>query len=73
MIRTKKTGDTVEVIVEDDGPGFVPEDVKDTKNKAHIGIVNVRERVENIAGGELIIDSEIGKGTKAIIKLPIGE
>ncbi|WP_026512318.1 sensor histidine kinase [Butyrivibrio sp. NC2007] len=73
VIRTKKTGDTVEVIVEDDGPGFVPEDVKDTKNRAHIGIVNVRERVENIAGGELIIDSEIGKGTKAIIKLPIGE
>ena len=73
IIRTKKTEDTVEVIVEDDGPGFVPEDVKDTKNKAHIGIVNVRERVENIAGGELIIDSEIGKGTKAIIKLPIGE
>ncbi|WP_026520772.1 sensor histidine kinase [Butyrivibrio sp. VCB2001] len=73
IIRTKKTGDTVEVIVEDDGPGFVPEDVRNTKNKAHIGIINVRERVENIAGGELIIDSEIGKGTKAIIKLPIGE
>ncbi|MBP3824187.1 MAG: histidine kinase [Butyrivibrio sp.] len=73
IIRTKKVGDTVEVIVEDDGPGFVPEDVKDTKNKAHIGIVNVRERVENIAGGELIIDSEIGKGTKAVIKLPLGE
>jgi signal transduction histidine kinase len=73
IIRTKKTGDTVEVIVEDDGPGFVPEDVKDTRNKEHIGIINVRERVENIAGGELIIDSEIGKGTKAIIKLPIGE
>lgn len=73
IIRTKKTGDTVEVIVEDDGPGFVPEDVRNTNNKAHIGIINVRERVENIAGGELIIDSEIGKGTKAIIKLPIGE
>lgn len=72
-IKTQKIGNTVEVIVEDDGPGFVPEDVKDTKNRAHIGIVNVRERVENIAGGELIIDSEIGKGTKAIIKLPIGE
>ncbi len=73
VISTKKVGNTVEVIVEDDGPGFVPEDVKDTKNKAHIGIVNVRERVENIAGGELIIDSMIGKGTKAVIKLPIGE
>ena len=72
VIRTKKTGDTVEVIVEDDGPGFVPEDIKDTKNRAHIGIMNVRERVENIAGGELIIDSEIGKGTKATIKLTLG-
>ncbi|WP_051199844.1 sensor histidine kinase [Butyrivibrio sp. FCS006] len=72
-IKTQKIGNTVEVIVKDDGPGFVPEDVKDTKNRAHIGIVNVRERVENIAGGELIIDSEIGKGTKAIIKLPLGE
>jgi signal transduction histidine kinase len=72
-IKTQKIGNTVEVIVEDDGSGFVPEDVKDTKNKAHIGIVNVRERVENIAGGEFIIDSEIGKGTKAVIKLPLGE
>ncbi|MBP3240241.1 MAG: histidine kinase, partial [Oribacterium sp.] len=71
IIRTKKVGDTVEVIVEDDGPGFVPEDVKDTRNKEHIGIINVRERVENIAGGELKIDSEIGKGTKAIITLSL--
>ncbi len=72
-IRTRKHENTVEVSVEDNGPGFIADSDKYDKNKAHIGIMNVRKRIEDIAGGELIIDSQIGKGTKAMIKLTLGE
>lgn len=70
-IRTVKRPDHVELIVEDDGPGFVPDALPDDRERSHIGINNVRERVEEVAGGELKIDSEKGKGTTATIILPL--
>ena len=56
------------VTVTDDGAGY---DVnKPLKNKdLHIGIVNVRKRLE-LCGGKLELSSEPGKGTTAEIKLP---
>lgn len=69
-IRSRRTPDGIELIVEDDGPGFVPDALPDDKERSHIGIKNVRERIEKITGGELRIESEIGKGTKATIILP---
>lgn len=69
-ISTRRAADRIELIVEDDGPGFVPDALPDDKERSHIGIKNVRERIEKITGGELIIDSVIGKGTKATIILP---
>jgi two-component system sensor histidine kinase YesM len=72
-ITSRRISDHVEVIVEDNGPGFDLKDALADKEKSHIGIKNVKERVERIANGELIIDSVIGRGTKAIIKLPLGE
>ena len=38
--------------------------------KSHLGIRNVRDRLNRISGGELIIDSRLGKGTDAVIILP---
>ena len=73
IIRSRKHENTVEVIVEDNGPGFIADTSNYDKNRAHIGIMNVRKRIEDIAGGELIIDSQIGQGTKAMIKLTLGE
>ena len=69
-IRTRKKPGRIELTVEDDGPGFVPDALPDDKERSHIGIKNVRERVEKISGGELIISSETGKGTRATIVLP---
>jgi len=57
--------------VEDDGPGFVPDELPGDRERSHIGIKNVRDRIESVAGGELKIDSEKGKGTKATIILPL--
>jgi sensor histidine kinase YesM len=57
------------VSVSDDGVGY------DTKNpykdnRKHIGIENVRRRVEEQCGGTLEIVSETGKGTTAVIRVP---
>ena len=72
-IKTAKFDDHIEISVIDDGPGFVSEALQGDKERSHTGINNVRERLNRIAGGELMIESEPGKGTKAVIMLPQGE
>ena len=41
--------------------------IMDEEEKTHTGIQNVRERLKRVSGGELRIDSELGKGTIATI------
>ena len=56
----------VEVI--DNGIGF---DVSiSLEDKKHVGLRNIRERLQAMVNGELIIESEINVGTKALIKIP---
>lgn len=57
-----------EVCVTDNGVGF-DESVFDD-GKKHVGIKNIRKRIEGMCGGTLTIDSVIGKGTTAVIKIP---
>ena len=69
IVSTEEKGDTYEICVTDNGPGFVPDDIpKD--GFAHVGLKNVRERLQRVSGGSLVIDSQIGKGTKVTISLP---
>ncbi len=56
------------VEVTDDGVGFDMNAGYDEKK--HVGIKNIRGRIEAMCNGTLIIESEIGKGTKATIKIP---
>ncbi len=58
-----------EMVVEDNGIGF---DVKALKSSdgTHIGIQNVRERIESLCGGSMHIESQPGVGTKIIITIP---
>ncbi len=59
------------VTVRDDGVGF---DVTVTRQdgRSHIGIQNVRDRLEQMRGGSLVIVSTPGKGTVATITVPKG-
>ena len=57
------------VTIEDTGVGFDVNKEFDDEKK-HIGIQNVRERLNMICNGELVIHSEINKGTVAIIRIP---
>ncbi len=68
-IKTRENEKYYEVIIQDDGTGFDPNTHKND-GKTHVGLINVRERLNLICHGELIIESEVGKGTCATIKIP---
>ena len=56
------------ICVSDDGIGFDVSGLTDSKK--HIGIRNVRERLQAMCGGSLTIDSQPGAGTRALIRIP---
>ena len=70
-ITTREYPDRYEITVADDGPGFDPNaPVMADDGREHIGIANVRKRLEQISDGELHIHSELGKGTVVMIDIP---
>lgn len=68
-IMTRKYDLGYEVIVSDDGVGFDMTEWKKDK-RSHIGIENVRQRLQIMCGGTLSILSKKGIGTTATIKIP---
>ena len=58
--------DKLEIEISDDGIGFDPETVE----AGHYGLLGMRERVR-LAGGNLDVHSEPGKGTRIVIQFPI--
>ena len=66
-VSTKKVKNKRIVTVEDNGAGF---DVREMEKKGSVGIKNTRNRVKIMCGGELTIESEPGKGTRATIVIP---
>jgi len=71
QITLSKDRNSVKIIVEDDGKGFDISslDSKSSRSKG-FGLFTVRERLAHI-GGTLDIQSETGKGTKAILLSPL--
>ena len=69
LIRTSEHPDFFEIDVIDNGPGFDQNHTPDD-GISHIGLKNVRKRLKHISGGELVVDSELGKGTKVRMVLP---
>ena len=67
-ISAYETNEFYVVEVTDDGVGFdLSAGYDETK---HVGIKNIRARIEAICNGTLTIESKIGSGTKATIKIP---
>lgn len=58
----------VTAVVEDNGRGFNPDEIKNAKQT--IGLATLRERIEML-GGALTIQSSMGKGTRAEFSIPI--
>lgn len=64
----KETG-VHKITIQDNGAGFDPNDTA-YKDGSHIGIQNVKDRVEQMCGSTMIIESEIGKGTCITLLIP---
>ncbi|MDX1521858.1 MAG: GAF domain-containing protein [Anaerolineae bacterium] len=61
----------IALTIQDNGHGFDENTIKnsDVKNRG-LGLVSMRERAEQL-GGQLLIDSTIGQGTRVIARLPL--
>ena len=68
-IMTRGEENEIVIAVIDNGKGFDPEGTEEAGGM-HIGIRNVRERIEVLCGGSLEIESEPGKGSTVTIRLP---
>ncbi len=72
-ISTWRQDNEIVVCVEDDGIGFDVNTIYEKiegENRSHVGLKNVRDRIEKMAGGQMIIESQIGSGTKVMLVLP---
>ena len=68
-VSTRRQGGAVLVEIRDNGRGFDPETVL-TEEGSHIGLRNVRERVEKLCGGVLHIRSAPGEGACITLEIP---
>jgi len=71
-ISTKRESGWHQITIQDNGAGF------DTKEQVpaggtHVGLRNVKDRIEQMCGGTMALRSEIGKGTSITLRIPDGD
>jgi signal transduction histidine kinase len=57
-------------VIKDNGKGFDAEKAFDMDD-THIGLRNVRARIEKITGGSVTVHSVMNEGTEVIICIPL--
>lgn len=67
VLLRRAAPDVVEAIIEDDGVGF-ERPAASAHPGVHIGLSIMQERAEQV-GGELVIDSEPGEGTRVLLRM----
>jgi signal transduction histidine kinase len=65
-ILLTQRGNSASLLVQDDGSGFDPEDVRD----GGLGLIGMRERV-SLLGGRLTVESTEGAGTMVSAEVPV--
>jgi sensor histidine kinase YesM len=68
-ISSRETETAYEVVIEDDGVGFDVNEQKDD-GRSHVGMENTKRRLKEMCGAEIVIESEVGKGTTARVIIP---
>ena len=71
LVRSWREKDAHVVSIRDNGKGFDVEAALALDN-GHIGLRNVRSRVEQMCGGSMEIESRIGEGATVILRFPAG-
>lgn len=66
VLKTYETDKAYIVEISDNGVGFDAKNYEDKDNK-HFGLNNIKHRIKNMCNGDIVITSEIGKGTKAVV------
>jgi len=69
-VASRFDGSSIEITVQDEGPGFNPHLID--QEMSGLGLNGLRERIDS-TGGEFRIDSAPGRGTRLIMRLPLGE
>lgn len=69
-VSLRQLGDELELLVADDGVGFVIQQASLAARRGSIGIVGIRERAQLI-GARVSIDSTPGKGTRVVARFPL--
>lgn len=78
-VTTRRGGPWVEVEVRDDGPG-IPADVLPriwdpfftTKEKGNTGLgLSISYQIIKEHGGEILVETEVGRGTAFVVRLPV--
>lgn len=67
-VWTGEQGDAYVIVIVDDGVGFAHGECRG--DGAHIGLENIRVRLELMCSGTLLVQSEIGRGTRAMVTIP---
>ena len=68
-VSTKEENGFYVITVKDNGVGFDPEKVSEMEG-SHIGLSNVKQRIEEMCSGTFEINSVIGEGTEITIRIP---
>lgn len=68
-LSVKETENAYEIQITDNGAGFDPNEPPND-GRSHIGIQNVRKSLKYKVKGTLLIESEIGKGTRIQVCIP---
>lgn len=68
-VRTRQTPEDYVVVIEDDGVGFDPS-APPQDGQRHLGIENVRSRLEAQCGGTVTVESQKGIGTTVTVRIP---
>ncbi|HTM03424.1 MAG TPA: ATP-binding protein [Vicinamibacterales bacterium] len=69
-IRLVRSGDRLQLTVQDDGRGFDPREREGATSRRGLGLIGMRERATQF-GGRFILDSAPGRGTRVSVDFPV--
>ncbi len=71
LVSLSHSKNILSIVIDDDGKGFEPSKVKKVKNgDGGMGMTFMKERIKYI-DGRLFLNSELGKGTRVTLNIPI--